>query len=179
MFKHALTQDVAYGSLLTPRRRELHRRIGEAIEELYADRLAEHYAVLAYHFARGEDWPRASEYFEQAAEHAAAAFAIHEAIALDDQALGALDRCGDDPAVTAKRADLHARKAGLYMLQSDFERAHGDSERAAKLASELSDQAREGAALAGIGRSLQTPELKEGFERSPIFRAMREQIEAE
>ncbi len=61
MFKHALTQDVAYGSLLTPRRRELHRRIGEAIEELYADRLAEHYAVLGYHFAQAEDWRRAAD----------------------------------------------------------------------------------------------------------------------
>ena len=89
MFKHALTQDVAYGSLLTQRRRELHRRIGEAIEELYADRLAEHYAVLAYHFARGEDWPRAATYFEQAADHAAAAFATYEALVLCDQALEA------------------------------------------------------------------------------------------
>jgi len=151
MFKHALTQDVAYGSLLTQRRRELHQRIGTAIEELYADRLAEHYAVLGYHFARGEESPRAADYFEQAAEHAAAAFAIHEAIALNDQALVALDRCGNDAAVTAKRADLHARKAGLYMVQSDFERAHADGERAVELAVELSDQAREGAALAGMG----------------------------
>ena len=92
MFKHALTQDVAYGSLLTPRRRELHRRIGEAIEELYADRLAEHYVVLAHHFARGEDWHRAAEYFERAADHAAAAFAIHEALTLCDQAIDALVR---------------------------------------------------------------------------------------
>ena len=151
MFKHALTQDVAYGSLLTQRRRQLHRRIGEAIEELYADQLAEHYAVLAHHFARGEDWPRAAGYFAQAAEQAAAAFAIHEAIALNNQALGALARCGDDAAVTAKQADLHAKKAGLYMLQSDLEQAHAEHERAADLATHLSDRAREGAALAGMG----------------------------
>ena len=54
MFKHALTQDVAYGSLLTGRRRDLHRNVGEAIEEIYADRLTEHLTVLAYHFARAE-----------------------------------------------------------------------------------------------------------------------------
>ena len=54
MFKHALTQDVAYNSLLEQRRQELHRLIGQAIEALYADRLAEQYEVLAYHFARGE-----------------------------------------------------------------------------------------------------------------------------
>ena len=57
----------------------------EAIEELYADRLAEHYAVLAHHFMRAEDWARAADYFEKAADHAAAAFAIHEALALCDR----------------------------------------------------------------------------------------------
>ena len=62
MFKHALTHDVAYNSLLVQRRKELHRIIGLAIEELYADRLAEHYEVLAYHFLRGEEWSRALHY---------------------------------------------------------------------------------------------------------------------
>ena len=75
MFKHALTQDVAYNSLLVQRRPELHRRIGLAIEDLYADRLPEQYEVLAYHFARGEEWAKALTYFCQAAEKAAQAFA--------------------------------------------------------------------------------------------------------
>src|SRR4029453_5821301 len=70
MFKHALTQDVAYNSLLVQRRQELHRLIGQAIEELYADRLAEQYEVLAYHFARGKAWSKALAYFCQAAEKA-------------------------------------------------------------------------------------------------------------
>jgi class 3 adenylate cyclase/tetratricopeptide (TPR) repeat protein len=150
MFKHALTQDVAYGSLLTPRRRELHRRIGQAIEELYADRLAEHYTVLAHHFARGEDLARAADYFERAGEQAAAAFAIQEAVALDDQALEALDHCGDDAGVTGKRVDLHAKKAGLFMLLSDFDRAHGEHELAGDMAQQLHDGIREGTARAGM-----------------------------
>ena len=53
------------------RRRELHRTIGLAIEELYADRLAEHYETLAHHFGRGEDWERALDYHERSAEKAA------------------------------------------------------------------------------------------------------------
>jgi class 3 adenylate cyclase/tetratricopeptide (TPR) repeat protein len=150
MFKHALTQDVAYGSLLTQRRRELHRRIGEAIEDLYGDRLAEHYAVLAHHFARGEDWARAAEYFERAADHAAAAFAIHEALALCDQAIAARCHCGDESAIDVKRADLHAKKAGLYMLRSEVGKAHDENVRAAELAAQLADPAREGAAFAGM-----------------------------
>ena len=70
MFKHALTHDVAYESLLVQRRKQLHRTIGLAIEELYADRLAEHYETLAHHFHRAEDWPRAFEYLVKAADKA-------------------------------------------------------------------------------------------------------------
>src|SRR5260370_8380470 len=62
VFKHAVIQDVAYSSLLLQRRKEVHRAVGAAIEELYRDRLAEHYAELAYHFNRGEDWSKALQY---------------------------------------------------------------------------------------------------------------------
>src|SRR5262249_27316559 len=54
MFKHALTHDVAYESILVQRRKQLHRTIGGAIEELYADRLAGHYEALALHLQRGD-----------------------------------------------------------------------------------------------------------------------------
>ena len=53
VFKHALTQEVAYNSLLLARRKEIHGRIGSAIEQLYPDRLEEFYEMLAYHYARG------------------------------------------------------------------------------------------------------------------------------
>jgi class 3 adenylate cyclase/tetratricopeptide (TPR) repeat protein len=150
MFRHALTQDVAYGSLLTQRRRELHRRIGEAIEELYADRLADHAAVLAHHFAQAEDWPRAATYLENAADQAAAAFAIHEALALCDQAIEALDRGGESGESTERKGNLHTKKASLLMLVSDFERAHAEHEMAATLARHVDDEARRGAAVAGM-----------------------------
>ena len=55
-FKHALTHEVAYGSLLQERRRALHARIVEAIERLYPDRLAEQVERLAHHALRGEVW---------------------------------------------------------------------------------------------------------------------------
>ena len=54
MFKHALTQDVAYKPVVLERRNELHRPIGLAIEELYADRLAEYCEMLAHHFSKAE-----------------------------------------------------------------------------------------------------------------------------
>src|SRR5207245_8442790 len=57
-FKHALTHEVAYGSLLLERRRVLHARIVEALEALAGDRLAEHVARLAHDDLRGEAWAR-------------------------------------------------------------------------------------------------------------------------
>jgi class 3 adenylate cyclase/tetratricopeptide (TPR) repeat protein len=64
-FKHALTHDVAYGSLLQDRRRALHARTVEGIERLYADRLAEHVDRLTHHAFRGELWHKAAHYLNQ------------------------------------------------------------------------------------------------------------------
>lgn len=77
-FTHALTHDVAYASLLVQRRRELHGLIGLAIEAVYAERIAEHYEVLAHHFSRAEAWDKALHYLLKAAEKTAAAFGIRE-----------------------------------------------------------------------------------------------------
>ena len=82
MFKHALTQDVTYASLLVQRRKELHGLIGRAIEELYADRLPEHYEMLAHHFSHAEDWDRALDYLLKAAEKATQAFGLRQALDL-------------------------------------------------------------------------------------------------
>jgi predicted ATPase len=54
IFKHALTQEVAYNSLLLRRRKEIHEKIGKAIEELYWERLEEFYEVLAYHYSKSD-----------------------------------------------------------------------------------------------------------------------------
>ena len=69
-FKHALTHEVAYGSLLQERRRATHARIIEAIERVYADRLAEHFHALAHHAFRGEVWHKALHYLDQTASSA-------------------------------------------------------------------------------------------------------------
>ena len=89
-FKHALTHEVAYGSLLQERRHVLHIRIVETIERLYPDRQGEHVELLAHHAARGELWEKAVEYLHQAGKKAAARSATREAIAYFEQALEAL-----------------------------------------------------------------------------------------
>jgi class 3 adenylate cyclase/tetratricopeptide (TPR) repeat protein len=68
IFKNVLTQEVAYESLLKQRRQEIHGRIARAIEDLYADRLPEHYELLAHHYGRSGNTEKAIEYLMLAAE---------------------------------------------------------------------------------------------------------------
>jgi predicted ATPase len=89
-FKHALTHEVAYNGLLQERRRVLHAHIVEALEQLYADRLAEQVERLAHHAMRGEVWDKALAYFWQAGARAATRSAYREAVACFEQALSAL-----------------------------------------------------------------------------------------
>ena len=89
-FKHALTHEVAYGSLLHERQRALHARIVEAIEALYSDRLTEQVERLAHHAARGEAWGKALTYLRQAGAKADTRSANQEAASYFEQALTAL-----------------------------------------------------------------------------------------
>jgi predicted ATPase len=89
-FKHALTHEVAYGSVLQDRRRGVHVRIVETIERLYPDRLVEQVERLAQHASRGEVWGKAAAYLHQAGRKAAACSANREAAQYFQQALEAL-----------------------------------------------------------------------------------------
>jgi class 3 adenylate cyclase/tetratricopeptide (TPR) repeat protein len=64
IFKHALTQEVAYNSLLQKRRKEIHESVGRAIEELYPERLEEYYELLAYHYRRSDNSDKAYHYLK-------------------------------------------------------------------------------------------------------------------
>lgn len=122
MFKHALTHDVAYHSVLLQRRRELHTLVARAIEELYPDRLPEHYEALAHHFMRGKDWSQALHYLELAAEKAAEAYANESAADLLRQAVGVCESLGDEvPA--ADRARIESRLGQILGFLSEFREA--------------------------------------------------------
>lgn len=90
-FKHALTHEVAYGSVLQDRRRALHAAIVEAIERLYADRLPEHVERLAHHAVRGRVLPQAVRYLREAGSKAVGRSANREAVAYFEEALALLD----------------------------------------------------------------------------------------
>ncbi len=125
MFKHALTHDVAYESVVLERRRALHRTIGAAIEELYADRLAEFYETLAHHFGRAEEWERALAYRERAAEKAAESYANRSVIAHVREALAIADRLGGGVSSERRRA-LEERLAFAHFYVSEYG-ASGDA----------------------------------------------------
>jgi tetratricopeptide (TPR) repeat protein len=148
MFKHALTHDVAYNSLLIQRRKELHRAIGLAIEELYAGRLSEHYEVLAHHFSKAEDWAKALEYLTKAAEKAARAFANLEAVALYDQALVALSHLEESRETLEKAIDLRLGLRNALHPLGEFDRYVDRLHEARDLAEALGDRRRLGWALA-------------------------------
>jgi tetratricopeptide (TPR) repeat protein/class 3 adenylate cyclase len=95
-FKHILTQEVAYASLLEHQRKTLHGRVGEAIETLHADRLEEWYERLAHHFSRAEAWSKAVEYAIRCAHRDKALSQFSEAFQILERALAWVARLPDD-----------------------------------------------------------------------------------
>ena len=114
-FKHALTHEVAYGSLLHERRRVLHARIVAALEALAGERLDDQVERLAQHAHRGEVWDKALAYGRQAGDKAHARSAYREAVVCYEQALGdglqpgspAPRRCARAACAVAPGADSH------------------------------------------------------------------------
>ena len=80
IFRHELTRDAAYQSLLQSQRRKMHRKVGQALETLFPDRLEEDASRLAYHFDRAGDYARALKYFAMAGDRSRDLFAIEEAV---------------------------------------------------------------------------------------------------
>jgi tetratricopeptide (TPR) repeat protein/class 3 adenylate cyclase len=84
-FKHVLTQEVVYASLLEHQRRDLHGRVGTRIEEIGQDRIEDHLDRLAHHFSRAEEWQKAVGYGMRSAERAAALAQYAEALQVLDR----------------------------------------------------------------------------------------------
>jgi tetratricopeptide (TPR) repeat protein len=145
MFKHALTQDVAYRTLLRERRKRLHRLIGAAIEELYADRLSEQVEMLAHHYYQGEAWDKALAYLVKAGGKAAAAYANHDALDYYAQALEVCDKLVPAPLETV--ADVANKRGMVNMVIGDYKAAITDFNQTQVAAHSLADPHLEGMAL--------------------------------
>ena len=135
-FKHALTHEVAYGSLLQDRRRALHARIVDAIEALYAERLTEHIERLAHHAFRGELWDKAVTYLRQAGAKAFARSANREAVAYFEQALTALSHRPETRETLEQGVDLRLALRNALWPLGRFETGFGHLRDAERLATE-------------------------------------------
>src|SRR5215469_5680821 len=136
-FKHALTHEVAYGSLLQDRRRALHVRIVETIERMYLDRLAEHVERLAHHAFLGQDWAKAVTYLQQAGARALALSVHREAARFLEQALTALTHLPETRETVEQAIDLRFDLRNALLPLVEWGRIEGYLREAEALARKL------------------------------------------
>jgi tetratricopeptide (TPR) repeat protein len=143
-FKHALTHEVAYGSLLQDRRRVLHVRIVEALEALAGDRVLDHVESLAHHAFRGEVWDKAHIYYQQAATKAMSRSAYQEAVTCFEQALVALHQLPENRDTMEQEIDLRLELRNARFPIGMVDTILNDLTTAETLAETLDDQHRLG-----------------------------------
>jgi len=120
LFKHALTQEVAYNSLLLKRRKEIHEKIGNAIETLYPENLEEYYELLAYHYTRSENKDKAVTYLDFANRKAARFNAMEEAFGYFEEAMKLLDALPETEANRERRISLLVSNSIVFQLLFRF-----------------------------------------------------------
>ncbi|MCZ6717946.1 MAG: hypothetical protein O6944_02175 [Gammaproteobacteria bacterium] len=143
-FKHALTHEVAYGSLLQEQRRVLHGQILHAVEVMLGDRYMEQVESLAHHALRGEVWDKALLYFRQAGEKAMTHSASREAVICFEQALTALPHLPAQRSLHELAIDLRISLYTARITLGKIERAFDDLHEAETLAEALNDAQRLG-----------------------------------
>jgi class 3 adenylate cyclase/tetratricopeptide (TPR) repeat protein len=153
-FKHALTHEVTYGSLLQERRRILHAQLVGAIERLHADRLGEQIERLAHHAFQGEVWERAVAYLRQAGTRAAAHSAHRAAVAWFEQALSALQRMPETRETQEQSVDVRLDLRNAHWTSGELGKLFPSLREAERLARTLGDQRRLGWVLVYMGHYL-------------------------
>jgi class 3 adenylate cyclase/tetratricopeptide (TPR) repeat protein len=149
-FKHALTQQVAYETLLQERRRALHARIVEALEvhagervvEVASGRSPDQVERLAHHALRSERWDKALVYCRQAGEKAMARSAYREAVGYFEQALSALQHLPEERHTREQAIDLHIALRSALWPSGDYGRILTLLREAEALATALDDPRR-------------------------------------
>jgi predicted ATPase len=144
VFKHAMIQEVAYNSLLVQRRKAVHQAVGDAIEELYRDRLEEHAEELAHHFSQGEVWEKAVTHGRQAGNKASERGAFREAVTGYERALHALQHRPDTPDTGVTTIELYNRLGAMLSVLGEHKRSLALLGEAEARARQLDDRARLG-----------------------------------
>jgi tetratricopeptide (TPR) repeat protein len=143
-FKHALTHEVAYGSLLQDRRREIHARVVDAIETLHANRLTEHVERLAHHAHRGALGEKAVHYLWQAGLKATGRSALEDARAWLEQALEVLEGLPESHTTLEQGCDIRLNFYPVLIQLAKSVPLLGRLREAMTLAGRLGDERRQG-----------------------------------
>ena len=139
IFKHALTQEVAYESLLKQRRREVHGRIAQAIEELYADNLSQHCELLAHHWELSAEPSRSIEYLVQAGEKSNSTQAAASAVDFFSRALNQMQK-SDGPADHRSMIRVRSGRAVALHGIGSIEKSFSDYQEAVGIARQIGDK---------------------------------------
>ncbi len=115
LFKHIITQEVAYNLMTFAQRRELHHAVGKWYEYTFASDLASHYPILAYHWSKTDDRAKAIAYLEKAGEQALAQYANQEAVSFLNEASRLAD--GVQPPISVLRRARWERQSGEACLK--------------------------------------------------------------
>ncbi len=155
MFKHSLTQEAAYASLVRERRQEFHRRVANALEKIFAERQNEFLGLFAYHFDRAGEKEKAINYLIRAGDKTRLSDAHEEAIALYERAIELLRESGD----AERKAKTWLKLGLIYHANFEFDKAHEANEKAFALEQKALPQAQ------------RTPSIKrEGDNSLRVFR---------
>ncbi|MBM4307867.1 MAG: hypothetical protein FJ123_14140, partial [Deltaproteobacteria bacterium] len=119
IFKHALTREVVYDSILAKRKKKFHEEIGNAIEELNRDSLSEHYEVLSEHYLLSENYLKSAEYSRMAGRKAEKAVSFNDAIAYTKKRVTSLERLTQTEDVEKQIIDART-VLGLYTAQMNY-----------------------------------------------------------
>jgi tetratricopeptide (TPR) repeat protein/class 3 adenylate cyclase len=125
-FKHALTWQVAHDGLLLHQRRQVHRLVGQALEQRHSDRQEDHAEVLAHHFGEAMDWQKVVHYSRVAAERSYRLGQHSETLALYEQARKALDRLPEDIERQQALIGLLLRRERVYEAVASHEKQQAD-----------------------------------------------------
>ncbi|HUJ69906.1 MAG TPA: AAA family ATPase [Syntrophorhabdales bacterium] len=123
MFNHALVQESTYESILLKKRHELHARVASAIESIFSERLDEFVSVLAYHYAKAEQWEKAQEYLFRAGDQAGRIAADAEALTHYRQALETYARVFGDKWDPLERGKLERKMGEAFYRRGEHEKA--------------------------------------------------------
>jgi class 3 adenylate cyclase/tetratricopeptide (TPR) repeat protein len=119
IFKHALTQEVVYDSILTRRKKKLHEEIANAIEELYKENIVEHYGVLSEHYVKSENYEKGADYSKLASRKAGKTAAMNDAISYTQKRITCLEKLVETDEVQKNIIDARTN-LGLYYNQMNY-----------------------------------------------------------